>query len=52
MKRIYLVLVLAGTLCSCANDAENAPLESIDSSVIMNDSTRLPNDSTATTVTQ
>jgi len=51
------LLVLGLASCSDTTDTQsqrstdNTALESIDSSAIINDSTRLPRDSTATTVT-
>jgi hypothetical protein len=57
MKTIYL-LIAALCFSSCTNDAspnkdkaDSAAIDAIDSSPIMNDSTKLPIDSTTTTVT-
>ena len=54
---VGVMITLSVTSCSDTTDTEtqrstdNTALESIDSSAIINDSTRLPLDSTTTTVT-
>ncbi|MFN2457159.1 MAG: hypothetical protein ABR502_03055 [Chitinophagaceae bacterium] len=59
MKYCIYKLLLVLLLCSCNNSnrtatdtkASDTTMQSIDSSAIINDATRLPNDSTTTGVT-
>lgn len=59
MMKLLSGIMLAIILASCSDTADtqtqrstdNTALEGIDSSAIINDSTRLPRDSTTTTVT-
>lgn len=59
MIKLLAVVLLALSLAGCSDAADvqtqrshdSSALESIDSSAIINDSTRLPTDSTSTTVT-